>query len=589
MNVSVYVWQVLQSVRWWLYAQCFVAIIWAIDLSFRPYLIKLVLDVLATTSPDLIYTDIWVPVFLYIGMSLIMVGVFRLYDYIALMVSPAIKQYVAETLVSTMMHHTHQFYQTNFAGSLGNKIKDTMTGMADLTKKIIDRFFSHGLAIIIACVTLWMVNIWFSCALIVWIIIFSGVSVLMARTAHTMSEATAASRSGLMGYVVDVLSAMMTVRLFNGVTQEKQNLAKRLRKYTSAERARDWYFLYLFTFQGISFVVYQALCLWWLVNGFKQGEITPGDFALVLSINSAIVDCLWYLVQDVGECAELYGSITQALRTILVGQDIIEAPDASTLVVSHGAIRFDHVNFKYKSHDVLFSDLSITIPAGQKVGLVGFSGSGKTTFVNLILRVFDVSGGAIYIDDQDIKLVTQESLRQAIGMIPQDPAFFNRSVMDNVRYGKHDATDEEIIAVAQKAHAHDFIMRMPQGYNAMVGERGVKLSGGQRQRLAIARAMLKNAPILILDEATSALDTITEQQIQEALHILMQGKTVLAIAHRLSTVQAMDRILVFDKGVIKEDGTHQELLDKGGLYAQLWSLQVGGILQDKKKITISSA
>lgn len=585
MNVSLYVWQVLYNVRWWLCAQCCVAIIWAIDLSFRPYLIKLVLDVLATTSPGAIYDDIWMPVVLYISMSLMMVGVFRVYDYIALMVSPAIKRYVAETLMIEMMGHTHQFYQTNLAGSLGNKIKDTMTGMSDLTKKIIDRFFSHGLAILIASITLWTVNVWFASALTVWIIIFSMVSFFMARTAHAMSETTAAMRSGLMGYIVDVISSMMTVRLFSGSAREKQNLSKRLNKYINAERARDWYFLYLFTFQGVSFVAYQALCLWWLVDGFKRGMITPGDFALVLSINSAIVDCLWYLVQDVGECTELYGNVTQALRTILVAHDVVDVRNAQPLIVSHGSIRFDKVNFQYKSHDLLFSDLSITIPAGQKVGLVGFSGSGKTTFVNLILRIFDVSAGAIYIDDQDIKLVTQESLRYAIGMIPQDPAFFNRSVMDNLRYGKHDATDEEIIAAAQKAHAHDFIMRMPQGYNAMVGERGVKLSGGQRQRLAIARAMLKNAPILILDEATSALDTITEQQIQEALHILMQEKTVLAIAHRLSTVQAMDRILVFDKGTIKEDGTHEELLALGGLYAQLWSLQSGGMLQDKKKLS----
>jgi ATP-binding cassette, subfamily B, bacterial len=234
---------------------------------------------------------------------------------------------------------------------------------------------------------------------------------------------------------------------------------------------------------------------------------------------------------------------------------------------------------------VLFSDLSITIEGGKKVGLVGFSGSGKTTFVNLILRIFDLTRGAIYIDDQDIKLVSQASLRHAIGIIPQDPAFFNRSVMENIRYGKETATDEEVIAAAQKAHAHEFILRMPQGYNTMVGERGTKLSGGQRQRLAFARAILKDAPLLILDEATSALDTITEQQIQDALAIVMQGKTVLAIAHRLSTLKAMDLILVFDKGNIVETGTHEELLAQGGLYAQLWNLQAGGKILDKKRIT----
>jgi ATP-binding cassette subfamily B protein len=340
--------------------------------------------------------------------------------------------------------------------------------------------------------------------------------------------------------------------------------------------------LYLFTFQGLSFVVYQALCLWWLTYYFKQGNITAGDFALVLSINSAIVDCLWYLVQGVEECVELYGEVTQGLQTILVPPSIVDATTAMPLVVARGAIRFDHVSFQYKTQEPLFNGLSIDIPGGQKVGLVGFSGSGKTTFINLILRIFDISDGAIYIDDQNIKEVTQDSLRHAIGIVPQDPAFFNRSVMDNIRYGKPTATDEEVIEAAKKAHAHEFIMRMPHVYNAMIGERGAKLSGGQRQRFAIARAMLKNAPILILDEATSALDTVTEHKIQDALKILMDGKTVLAVAHRLSTIEAMDRILVFEKGAIVEDGSHHELITRNGVYAKLWAMQSGGMLQERK-------
>jgi ATP-binding cassette subfamily B protein len=301
-----------------------------------------------------------------------------------------------------------------------------------------------------------------------------------------------------------------------------------------------------------------------------------------LSINSAIVDCLWYLVQGVEECVELYGSVTQGLQTILAPPSIVDLPNAMPLAVSNGVIRFENVVFQYKSQEPLFNGLSITITAGQKVGLVGFSGSGKTTFINLILRIYDLSSGAIYIDDQNIADVTQESLRAAIGIVPQDPAFFNRSVMDNIRYGKPTASDDEVIEAAKKAHAHEFVVRMPQGYNAMIGERGAKLSGGQRQRLAIARAMLKNAPILILDEATSALDTVTEQKIQDALKILMEGKTVLAIAHRLSTIEAMDRILVFEKGTIVEDGSHQELITRDGVYARLWAMQSGGMLQSKK-------
>jgi len=245
-------------------------------------------------------------------------------------------------------------------------------------------------------------------------------------------------------------------------------------------------------------------------------------------------------------------------------------------------ITFDHVKFHYKGTEPLFQDKSIEIKAGQKVGLVGYSGGGKSTFVHLILRLYDVTDGTILIDGQNIKSVTQDSLRENIAMIPQDPSLFHRSLIENIRYGRIDATDAEVVEAAAKAHAHEFIERLPQGYDSLVGERGVKLSGGQRQRIAIARAILKNAPILILDEATSQLDSVTENLIQDSLWELMQNKTTVVIAHRLSILLHMDHILVFDKGKIVEDGTHSKLLAKGRLYKNLWDAQVGGFLGDEK-------
>jgi ATP-binding cassette subfamily B protein len=247
-----------------------------------------------------------------------------------------------------------------------------------------------------------------------------------------------------------------------------------------------------------------------------------------------------------------------------------------------GHITFDKVKFHYKDTKPLFENKSIEIEAGQKVGLVGYSGGGKSTFVHLILRLYDVTHGSILIDGQDIKSVSQDSLRENIAMIPQDPSLFHRSLRENIRYGRIDATDEEVMEAAKKAHAHEFIEKLPQGYDALVGERGVKLSGGQRQRIAIARAILKNAPILIMDEATSQLDSLTEALIQESLWQLMEHKTTLVIAHRLSTLLHMDRILVFDQGKIVEDGNHNDLLSKGGLYKNLWNAQVGGFLGDKQ-------
>jgi ATP-binding cassette subfamily B protein len=283
------------------------------------------------------------------------------------------------------------------------------------------------------------------------------------------------------------------------------------------------------------------------------------------------------------ELSNLWGNITQGLTVALAPLDIQDKPDATELRVTKGQITFDNVGFHYKGSEPLFTNKSVTIDPGQKVGLVGYSGGGKTTFSNLILRLYDVTDGRILIDGHDIRDVTQDSLRANIGMIPQDPSLFHRTLMENIRYGRDSATDAEVIEAAKRAHANEFIAKLPNAYDSLVGERGVKLSGGQRQRVAIARAILKNAPILILDEATSQLDSVTERDIQDSLWDLMQGKTTIVIAHRLSTLLHMDRILVFDSGKIVEDGTHDELLARGGLYKTLWDAQVGGFLPEMRE------
>jgi ATP-binding cassette subfamily B protein len=298
-------------------------------------------------------------------------------------------------------------------------------------------------------------------------------------------------------------------------------------------------------------------------------------------VNFRIVDKLFELSHQLRDFITNWGSVDQALTLLKEAPEIQDAPSAGELVVNKGKIVFDNVNFNYKGADSLFDNTSVTIEPGQKIGLVGYSGGGKTTFVNLILRLYDVTNGCVLIDGHDIKQVTQDSLRANIGMIPQDPSLFHRSLMENIRYGKIDASDEEVIEASKRAHAHEFIEKLPNGYESLVGERGVKLSGGQRQRIAIARAILKNAPILILDEATSQLDSVTENFIQKSLKELMTGKTTIVIAHRLSTLLHMDRILVFDAGKIVADGTHGELLAQNSLYKTLWDAQVGGFLPDR--------
>jgi ATP-binding cassette subfamily B protein len=292
---------------------------------------------------------------------------------------------------------------------------------------------------------------------------------------------------------------------------------------------------------------------------------------------------VWYMSYQLALFIRESSTIHEALTLISVKHEIKDAPDARVLHVKNATICFDQALFEYAKNIRVFDGLTVEIPAGQKVGLVGFSGSGKSTFVNLILRLYDLTGGQIRIDGQNIAQVTQDSLRENIAMIPQDPSLFHRSLMENIRYGRLDASDEAVIEAAKLAHCHEFIQQLPEGYQALVGERGVKLSGGQRQRIAVARAILKNAPILILDEATSSLDSVTEKLIQESLKHLMHQKTTLIVAHRLSTLADMDRILVFHQGKIIEDGTQDALLEKNRHFAHLWQMQMHGFLPDNEK------
>jgi ATP-binding cassette subfamily B protein/ATP-binding cassette subfamily B multidrug efflux pump len=324
-----------------------------------------------------------------------------------------------------------------------------------------------------------------------------------------------------------------------------------------------------------------GLALW------LQGNIGPGAIAIVMSLAIRMTGMSHWIMWEVNMLFENMGTVQDGINTISSPQLVTDVPDAKELIVQRGTIDFNHVVFSYHPEQQellrIFSDLSLHIAAGEKVGIVGRSGAGKSTFVNLLLRFYDVQHGSITIDGQDIHRVTQDSLRANIAMVTQDTSLLHRSVRDNILFGQPDATDTQMIAAAKQAHAHEFILTLRDikgrtGYDAHVGERGVTLSGGQRQRIAIARVLLKNAPILVLDEATSALDSEVEAGIQQSLYQLMEGKTVIAIAHRLSTIAAMDRLIVFDKGKIVEQGSHAKLIANDQLYAQLWNHQSGGFL-----------
>ena len=422
------------------------------------------------------------------------------------------------------------------------------------------------------------VHVLFAVGLLLWMITFFVIVYVGFKKATPLTAAYAESKSKVFGHLSDYFTNMLNVKLFSASSFEMKRFQNASKNYVKQSQTQGYFLMKFYSLQGAVFSVYTIGFLLFLVHLHNRNVISPGDFALVFMVNFRIVDKLFELSHQLRDFITNWGAVDQALTLLKEAPEIQDAPNAGTLAVTHGQIVFDNVKFNYKGAEPLFDNTTVTIEPGQKIGLVGYSGVGKTTFVNLILRLYDVTQGRIFIDGENISQVTQDSLRANIGMIPQDPSLFHRSLMENIRYGKIDASDEEVIKASKRAHAHEFIEKLSNGYESLVGERGVKLSGGQRQRIAIARAILKNAPILILDEATSQLDSVTESYIQKSLHELMAGKTTIVIAHRLSTLLHMDRILVFDTGKIVADGTHGELLAKSSLYKTLWDAQVGGIL-----------
>ncbi|MBX3487773.1 MAG: ABC transporter ATP-binding protein [Candidatus Paracaedibacteraceae bacterium] len=557
-----------------------VASVWAIDFSLHPYLQKLIIDGIADQSISA-YTSVGVPAILFILLSFTMSTVFRGYDYfVAIKMIPEMRKYIGQKYLSNLLSQSHPFFQNQFAGSLANKINDLTTHVPDMIQILSDRFLSHFLMLVVAVFTLWQVAPIFAGLMLGWTIFFSGLSIVLSGRLTRLADAWSEHGSTITGRVVDVLSNVMALRLFARKRYEYDYISDSFESAVQSEKRLNWNYFWVWFFYGYSFVFTLAVNIYFLLKKRDLGLITVGDFALVITLNVAMVDILWQLTREFSQFTKFYGKISQALRVVLEPLEIQDSVGAKPLIIDCGSIAFDKVTFCYNHKDPLFKDLTVMIQGGQKIGLVGYSGSGKSSFVNLILRLYDVTAGDIAIDGQSLRAVTLESLYQSIAMIPQEPSLFHRTLLDNIRYGQPDATERAVIEAAKKAHAHEFISKIAEGYQSTVGERGIKLSGGQRQRIAIARAILKDAPILILDEATSQLDSLTESYIQDSLWQAMQGKTTIVVAHRLSTLLQMDRILVFDKGQIIQDGAHDELLKEEGLYQQLWSHQVGGFLPE---------
>lgn len=566
----------IKPYRWYFYGMLF-SVLWvSTNVNLQNYFTKLIINAMVDKDFErIINIAIW-----YVILQFQFAFAWRLYDSCCVHTN-RMRMDIANHILEKIKHHDVVFFYNQLAGSVSSKIKDAATLIPNMIYAVVDNYVRIGLLIIVAIVLLATTHWLFSIALFLWVAFFLGVFWLNVKKMNALSEVTAECDAKVWGGIVDCLSNMVSVKYFSSSAYEAKILGKAQQAYNHGVLVKGRFLTPFYFWLGMAFSSYIVVCLGILIYLYRLELITPGDFAFVFAINYEIIDQLFALTHTLRDFVNNWGTAEQALSILEVVPQVQDKPQAPPLVVTKREIAFQKVGFHYEGVEDLFEDKSITILPKQKVGLVGYSGGGKSTFVNLILRLYDVNAGRILLDSQDIREVTQDSLRSAISMIPQDPALFHRSLMENIRYGKLDASDEEVISAAKKAHAHEFIMSFPEQYQSLVGERGVKLSGGQRQRIAIARAILKDAPILIFDEATSQLDSITENDIQESLLECMQGKTAIVIAHRLSTLLRMDRILVFEAGKIIEDGSHQALFEKQGVYRTLWDTQVGGFLRDR--------
>ncbi len=562
--------------KWMVFALCFVFLATAVD-RFLVVVLRNLTDSLASKE-QLNFQDIWFwalafPVIHFLGRNL-----WRGSGFMGMRWFTNMRSYGYQVLYEYLTLHSKDYFNNKFAGALSNKISNAVEGSKGLFERLLWQFIPLTIGLFWYALIASRENLFLGLILIGWAVSFLILNFYLAKRMRAHSYRFAKAMSILRGKFVDSLSNISLVHENAFTLGERAYIKKYIDKQSSSSLIQWTFSEWVLVINGILIFLFMTLMIGSSIYLFQNNLVSLGVIVMVIAMVEDLSRQLFFIGQEIKESARNYGESKEGLEEILSEHVIVDSSESKAFKISKGDIAINSITFNYGETQV-FEEFSLKIPAGQKVGLVGKSGSGKTTFVSLLLRHFEVSSGSIEVDSKDISQITLDSLRQSIAFVPQDTSLFHRTIKENIGYSKPEANLEQIQQAAKLAQADEFIQRLPNGYETLVGERGVKLSGGQRQRVAIARAFLKNAPILILDEATSSLDSASEHAIQESLEKLMKNRTVIAIAHRLSTLKKMDRIIYIDNGKIAEDGTPEELLSKeDGLFKKVWDHQVKGFI-----------
>ena len=555
-------------------------VVWPVDMIFFPYIVRTAVDILTQyeTNRAAAWAELAYPV--YLG-AFLWIGCNFGYHLQGGLFTRAVPRFEADVRMAMFDHvqrHSPRYFQSHLAGALSNSISEMTQQTSQIIQLSLWLFLPTCVAAFLALFLFMQIQPFFAGILCVWLVLHGIICFVYSRKVNLYEEMHGEIRHSLVGRIVDSLSNFFAVNSFVRFDDEHRMLcvqqAAEQRIYGRAKFCIERMRIALST---LGFIGPGLILISQMLASWTQGTITTGEAVQIFNTSWNMIMIAWMAGTSLPMLFQAIGLANQALKLMNDPQDLLDSPHAKALVVTRGEICFENVSFGY-GETLLFREKNVIIHPGEKIGLVGRSGAGKSTFIRLLMRFYPLQEGRILIDGQDIAQVSLRSLREACALIPQDPLLFHRTLFDNIHYGRPSAQKEEVYAAARKAHCEGFIEKMPQGYQSLVGEGGSKLSGGERQRIAIARALLADAPILLLDEATSALDSITEKEIQQSLELLMQGRTTLVIAHRLSTLAKMDRIFVFEKGALVETGTPQELLAKESHYKALWKMQSDGFL-----------